>query len=194
MAPPARPTRRTPNRQLDPRLIVAGAVLIIVGAVALMLLTRDDGPGSAAGASSRADDAAVAAPDFTLPGLGGEVALADFRGKYVLLNFWASWCPPCMAEMPDLYAYHRQYQDAGFTLLAVNVAEDEATVRAFLAANGFDFPVALDTTGAIYQQYGGAGLPSSFLIGPQGTLVTMWRPGAISREMLDRDVTPLLHG
>ncbi len=191
MAQPARRTRRKQSRQLDPRLIIAGAVLIIVGAVALMLVTRDDDAGRAA---SAANGAGVAAPDFTLPGLDDEVALADFRGKYVLLNFWASWCPPCMAEMPDLYAYHRQYRDAGFTLLGVNVAEDEATVRAFLAANGFDFPVALDTTGAIYQQYGGAGLPSSFLIGPQGTLVTMWRPGAITREMLDRDVTPLLNG
>lgn len=191
MAQPARRTRRKQSRQLDPRLIVAGAVLIIAGTIALMAVTRDEGTSSAAGAANTSE---VAAPDFTLPGLGGEVALADFRGKYVLLNFWASWCPPCMAEMPDLYAYHRQYQDAGFTLLAVNVAEDEATVRTFLAANGFDFPVALDTTGAIYQQYGGAGLPSSFLIGPQGTLITMWRPGAITREMLDRDVTPLLNG
>ncbi|MCL4238793.1 MAG: TlpA family protein disulfide reductase [Anaerolineae bacterium] len=194
MAQPARRTRRKQHKQLDPRLIIAGALLIIAGAIALMLLTRDEGPGSATRAASRAGEGAVVAPDFTLPGLDGEVALADFRGKYVLLNFWASWCPPCMAEMPDLYAYYRQHQDTGFTLLAVNVAEDEATVRAFLAANGFDFPVALDTTSAIYQQYGGAGLPSSFLIGPQGTLATMWRPGAITREMLDRDVTPLLRG
>mgnify|MGYP005850304461 CR=1 FL=1 len=191
MAQPTRRVRRNQRKPLDPRLILVATLLLIAGAVALMVLTRDN---DARHAASAAGSAGVAAPDFTLPGLSGEVALADFRGKYVLLNFWASWCPPCLAEMPDLYVYHRQYQDAGFTLLAVNVAEDEATVRAFLAANGFDFPVALDTTGVVYQQYGGAGLPSSFLIGPQGTLVTMWRPGAITRQMLDRDVTPLLRG
>ena len=191
MARPTRRARRKHTRQIDPRLIIGGALLIIAGAIALMVVTAQDGDGRSASAANGAE---VSAPDFTLPGLTGQVALADFRGQYVLLNFWASWCPPCMAEMPDLDAYYRQYQDAGFTLLAVNVAEDEATVREFLATNSFNFPVALDTTAAVYNRYGGGGLPSSFLIGPEGHLVTMWRPGAITREMLDRDVTPLLRG
>lgn len=177
--------RRKQAGRVDPRLIVAGSVLIVAIAFAVIVLTAGDG-------NTRAANAGQTAADFTLPGLSGEVSLADFRGRYVLVNFWASWCPPCKAEMPDLYAYHRQYRDQGFTLLGVNVGEDSATVQAFLAANGFDFPVALDLTGAVYNRYGGDGLPSSFLIGPDGTLVKAWRPGAISRAMLDRDVTPLL--
>jgi len=176
-------TRRA-RRALNPWWIIGGMLALIVVALALIILTRERD------AAPRA--AAAPAAEFTLDGLEGEVALADFRGRYVLLNFWASWCPPCMAEMPELNAYHTQYQDRGFTLLAVNVQEDAATVRAFLAASGFRFPVALDLNGAVYQRYGGAGLPSSFLIGPDGGLVKAWRPGAITRAMLDRDVTPLL--
>ncbi len=177
--------RRAHDRPFDPRLIVAGSVLIVAIAFVVIVLTADDG-------STGTANAGQTAADFTLPGLSGEISLADFRGKYVLVNFWASWCPPCKAEMPDLYAYHRQYQARGFTLLGVNVGEDAGTVRAFLSAYGFDFPVALDLTGAVYNRYGGDGLPSSFLIGPDGTLVKAWRPGAITRAMLDRDVTPLL--
>lgn len=182
-----RSRRRKHDWTRDPRLILAGAVMIVSVAFAVIVLTAGDD-------SARSVSASQTAIDFTLPGLSGDVSLADFRGKYVLVNFWASWCPPCKAEMPDLYAYHRQYQGQGFTLLGVNVAEDRATVQAFLAANGFDFPVALDLTGAVYQRYGGDGLPSSFLIGPDGSLVKAWRPGAITRAMLDRDVTPLLFG
>jgi len=185
MSRSTRPKRHRRDQTLDPRLILAGAVMIVSVAFAVIVLTAGDD-------SARPASASQTAADFTLPGLSGDVSLADFRGKYVLVNFWASWCPPCKAEMPDLYAYHRQYQDQGFTLLGVNVAEDKATVQAFLAANGFDFPVALDLTGAVYQRYGGDGLPSSFLIGPDGSLVKAWRPGAITRAMLDRDVTPLL--
>jgi peroxiredoxin len=177
--------RRAHEHTYNPRLIVAGSVLIVAVAFAVIVLTADD-------SSTRTANAGQTAADFTLPGLSGEVSLADFRGKYVLVNFWASWCPPCKAEMPDLYAYHRQYQAQGFTLLGVNVGEDANTVQAFLAAYGFDFPVALDLTGAVYNRYGGDGLPSSFLIGPDGTLVKAWRPGAITRAMLDRDVTPML--
>ncbi len=96
--------------------------------------------------------------------------------------------------MPELQAYYRENRSKGFILLAVNVQEDVETVSAFMEQNAFDFPVALDFTGAVYYQYGGNGLPSSFLIGPDGELVTMWRPGAITRSMLERDVSPLLRG
>ena len=170
-------------------LVIAGAGLIFVAA------TRD---------SAGADENAASQPgsqvvqprqgDFTLPGLDREIALADFRGSYVLLNFWATWCPPCKAEMPDLNAYHQAHQDANFTVLAVNVMEDAAPVEDFIARNGFSFPVALDSTGTVFEQYAGSSLPSSFLIGPDGALVKAWPPGMIDRATLDRDVTPLLEG
>ncbi len=181
--------RQRKKRDIDPRLILVGAIALIVLAIGVMVVTADN--------NRRTTNPLVAertATDFTLPGLVEDVSLADFRGRYVLVNFWASWCPPCKAEMPDLYAYHRQYQERGFTLLAVNVGEDKATVEQFLQANGFDFPVALDMSGAVFNRYGGDGLPSSYLIGPDGKVVKTWPAGRISRETLDRDVTPLLRG
>jgi peroxiredoxin len=99
-----------------------------------------------------------------------------------------------MAEMPELFAYYQEYQDDGFVLLAVNVQEDLSTVQDFMRANGFDFPVVFDSTGMVYQRYGAGGLPSSFLVGPDGTLVKVWEPGRINRKMLDKDVTPRLRG
>jgi len=188
MSTKSRTRRRRKKRTLDPRWIIAGSVVIIALAVVLIYVTRD---------TSAEDTSAAAnppAPEFSLASLDGTVALSDFRGQYVLVNFWATWCPPCMREMPDLYAYHLAHQDDNFTLLAVNVSEDAATVADFLRTNNFDFPVALDISGAVYQQFGGDGLPSSFLIGPDGSLVKSWRPGAITRAMLDQDVTPLLNG
>jgi thiol-disulfide isomerase/thioredoxin len=177
-------TRHLKKRaEIDPRLILAGAAALIAMALAVIYLTRD-----------RPDSRATAtpAPDFTLSGPSGDVALSSFRGQYVLLNFWATWCPPCQAEMPDLYAYYLAHQNDGFVLLAVDVEEDAATVAKFMQANRFSFPVALDITGMVYERYGGGGLPSSFLIGPDGSLAKAWKPGAISRAILERDVTPRL--
>jgi cytochrome c biogenesis protein CcmG/thiol:disulfide interchange protein DsbE len=177
-------TRRLKKKtEFDPRLILVGTAVLIVLALAVIYLTRDR-PDSPANATP--------APDFTLGGLSGDVALSSFRGQYVLLNFWATWCPPCQAEMPDLYAYYLAHQNDGFVLLGVDVEEDAATVAQYMQANRFSFPVALDTTGMVYERYGGGGLPSSFLIGPDGSLVKAWTPGAISRAILERDVTPRL--
>ena len=172
------------------------AVLVIAGAGLIFVAATRDSAGADENAASQPGSQVVQPRqgDFTLPGLDREIALADFRGSYVLLNFWATWCPPCKAEMPDLNAYHQAHQDANFTVLAVNLMEDAAPVEDFIARNGFSFPVALDSTGTVFEQYAGSSLPSSFLIGPDGALVKAWPPGMIDRATLDRDVTPLLEG
>ncbi len=175
------------RKQYDPPWIIAGAAAVIVILLALMFVFREEP------ATSVASSAAPPAPDFTVPTLDGDrLSLRDFRGQYVLLNFWASWCPPCKAEMPELHAYYRSYQDKGFTLLAINVNDDPDEARAFIEANGFTFPVGLDTNGRVFNSYGGSALPTSFLIDPQGGLVKAWRPGAITRAMLEAEVTPRL--
>ncbi len=195
--------KRTPHRKaesppppLDPRLIVVGAIVLIVAAVIGMLVFRDDGSTDAAENRTMADD-------FTLATFQGQqVSLSEFRGRYVLVNFWASWCPPCKAEMPGLQAYHQKYQADGFTVLAVNTSDDPVAAQDYINANGFTFPVILDDTGAVFQvytyyaiqEYGGGGLPTSYLVGPDGELVKVWKPGAISPADLERDVTPLLRG
>lgn len=187
-----RAARRT-SHSFDPRWIILGAMLIIAALVALMFLVREDS-GTAAADKTMADV-------FSLPTFdGGEISLADFRGQYVLLNFWASWCPPCKAEMPDLHAYYQAYKDQGFTVLAVSTNDDPANALQFVQDNRLTFPVVLDISASVYdlykwhaiQQYGGDGLPTSYLIGPDGALIKVWKPGAITRADLDRDVTPLL--
>lgn len=185
------PRNRKKRNEIDPLLIIAGALIMIALALVIIYLTRDR---SDVDASSAAANARPPAADFTLTSFSGPVSLSDFRGKYVLLNFWATWCPPCQAEMPTLNAYYLLHKNQNFVLLGVDVVEDAATVKTFLQANNISFPVVLDTTGTVSDRYGADALPVSFLVGPDGTLVKAWRPGALSRQMLDRDITPLLKG
>ncbi|MBN1967556.1 MAG: TlpA family protein disulfide reductase [Anaerolineae bacterium] len=157
--------------------IGAGGVLVL-GALLLSLAA----PGGRANA----------APDFSLAGLDGEaVALSDYRGQYVLVNFWATWCPPCRAELPDLVSFYHDHADEGFILIGVNEQETAAVASAFLNEQNLDFLVVTDTNGAVLNRYGTSSLPSSFLIDPDGVIVQRWS-GMISRATLEAAVTPRL--
>lgn len=182
MARPARRARRKQIRQIDPRLIIGGALLIIAGAIGLMVVTAQDGDGRSASAANGAE---VSAPDFTLPGLTGQVALADFRGQYVLLNFWASWCPPCLAEMPAMERLWQHHRDSGFMMVAVSVDADPAKVKPFVAEHKLTFPIALDPRMEVAAQYGVRALPSSFLVDRAGNLAGL----AIGPRAWDNDAS-----
>jgi peroxiredoxin len=132
------------------------------------------------------------APDFGLPTLGGEtVRLSDLKGQVVLVNLWATWCPPCKAEMPMINDFYQAHQEAGFTALMANVQEEGSTVRAFIEANGFTFPVLLDSQGELMRLYGVRGLPTTFIIDRNGQ-VRHIQTGAITQAELEMIVTPLL--
>jgi peroxiredoxin len=166
-----------------------GMVLILGGLAGLYLTNQANAPEVAAG-ESRAD----LAPDFSLVSLDDETLnLSDYRGQYVLVNFWATWCPPCRAELPDLVSYYHAYAEDGFVLLGVNEQEPASVASTFLQAQGLDFPVVLDSTGMVMNSYGASGLPSSFLINPEGQIVRMWT-GMVNRSTLEREITPLLRG
>jgi peroxiredoxin len=112
------------------------------------------------------------ARDFTLPRLGGgTVRLGEFRGKVVLLNFWATWCPPCIAEMPGMQAVQHVFGEQGFVVLAVNLREPQEEVRAFVDALELSFPVAFDHKAEIAGVYGVLGLPTTVLIDRRGLVV-----------------------
>jgi peroxiredoxin len=133
-----------------------------------------------------------AAPDFSLQTLDGRtVKLSDYRGQVVLLNTWATWCPPCRAEMPDLEAFYRDHQGHGFVVLAVNSEESADTVTSFLEEHDFTFPVLLDPNGEVTKLYGIRGLPTSFFIDRDGTIQGVWS-GQLSPTRLREIVDPLL--
>jgi cytochrome c biogenesis protein CcmG/thiol:disulfide interchange protein DsbE len=168
---------------------VALAVLLIVfGVWALSRATRD----SSVDRFSTPAPELEAAPDFALQTLDGEtVRLSDYRGQVVLINTWATWCPPCRDEMPDLEAYYRRRQADGFVVLAVNSQESPGTVAAFLEEHNFTFPVLLDPDGVVTKDYRVYGLPTSFFIGRDGVVRGVWS-GRLSPKQLKELVDPLL--
>ena len=115
----------------------------------------------------------IAAPDFTLNDIDGKrTTLSQFRGKVVLLNFWATWCAPCKEEMPSLNNLYKALKDKDFTILAVSVDTSEKPVRSFISRNDISFPVLMDTDKAVsFDLYAVFGLPMSFLIGRNGVII-----------------------
>ena len=112
------------------------------------------------------------APDFTWTGTDGRpVRLSGYRGQVVLINFWATWCPPCKAEMPEIEAYWKENRDKGVMILAVNVGdEDETTIRSFMQKNKLTFQALNDTSGQVASAYRIGGIPASYFVDPQGVI------------------------
>jgi thiol-disulfide isomerase/thioredoxin len=133
-----------------------------------------------------------AAPDFALVDLDGRgLRLADFRGRVVLLTFWATWCEPCREEMPAMQALAADLASRGLALVTVNYQETAERIRPFVREIRLDAPVALDGDGAVAQRYRVVGLPATYLIDRRGALVGSilgyrdWRQSA-ARVYLER--------
>jgi len=115
-----------------------------------------------------------AAVDFSLENLpGGTERLSGCRGGLVFLNFWATWCPPCREEMPSMERLQAEMSGRPFRILAVNVQEDAPTVAGFVEEFGYTFPILLDRTGQVAANYSVRGIPTSYFIHPDGTMVGM---------------------
>ncbi|WP_245860639.1 peroxiredoxin family protein [Candidatus Chloroploca asiatica] len=149
-------------------------------------------PGAASVATVPAPREGHPAPDFTLLDLTGQpVQLADLRGQVVLINIWATWCPPCRAEMPMIQASYEQYRDQGFTVLAVNSREDAATVAGYMEASGLTFPALLDLDGTVSNAYQARVMPSSFFVDRAGVIRAVYR-GPLARSVIAGTVEQLL--
>ena len=135
------------------------------------------------------------APDATLPALAGdgEGSLADYRGQWVLVNFWASWCVPCREESPDLEAFHRRHRDEGFTVLGIDYRDVTADGLAFVREFELTYPMLRDRDGELYDDYGATGVPESYLVDPEGK-VALLRRGPVDEEYLRQYVAPLVTG
>jgi len=126
---------------------------------------------TAAMAKLAADDAARAKADFTLTDLEGKNwTLRDLRGKVVLINFWATWCPPCRKEMPDLDALYKRFKDQGLVILAID-DEAVAKIKPYLTENPVSFPILLDPGRKVNDAFHIGGIPKSFVFDRQGKLV-----------------------
>jgi peroxiredoxin len=121
---------------------------------------------------SRGGTPAVA-PDFAVPDLAGQaVRLSAYRGQVVLVNVWATWCPPCRDEMPSMERLHQKLKDRGFVLLAVSQDEGSADgVKSFIEQMKVTFPVLVDPQGEVGRKYGVWGFPESFLVDRDGRIV-----------------------
>ena len=113
------------------------------------------------------------APDFTLPDVDGRpVRLRELRGKLVLLNFWATWCPPCRLEMPSMERLYQTFKQTEFAMLAVSIdRQGVEAVKPFMEELQLTFPALLDQQSEVARQYGLRGLPTTYLIDPEGRLI-----------------------
>jgi thiol-disulfide isomerase/thioredoxin len=115
---------------------------------------------------------AKAAPNFTLSTVDGQqVSLEQYRGKVVFLNFWATWCIPCREEMPALEQLHQTYQAQDLAILSIDLKESADQVKAFFLKHSLSFPALLDQNGSVFRDYLVAGMPTTYLIGRDGTML-----------------------
>ena len=174
-------------------LLLLGLGLILIAA-SVLLFKRGAGaqtiPSDLSAVPAKAN---FPAPEVTLTDTRGEShSLRDYRGQVVLINLWATWCPPCKAEMPTLQAFYDKYRDEGFTIIAINDGDPVEDVLQFEEDYQLSFPIWLDPKYyATEQAFKTMNLPSSFVIDRTGTVRLMW-VGAISRKMLDEYVIPII--
>jgi len=167
---------------------------ILVLAAAWTLVSTDKNGTTTAGLIP-APQAGFLAPDFTLETLEGEsITLSDLRGQVVLVNFWATWCPPCKAEMPAFEQAYQDYADQGFVLLAVNAIQQDSisAIEDFYAAYGLTFPIVLDTDSDVSRAYQVRSLPTSFFVGKDGVISEVVIGGPMAEALIRSRIEELI--
>ena len=184
------------SRKIIPSLILASG-LILLGIASLIYITQNRTAKSEEVSQPDLDCVQPARVEFPAPPISltdlslSEVHLDDYRGDIVLLNTWATWCPPCIAEMPALLNYFESYHDKGFTLIGVNIGETRAQVLEFGLENQLTFPLWLDPTESSLRALNTIALPYSIVIDRTGMVRYAWS-GATCLDALETTITPLL--
>lgn len=174
------------------------AAVLIMGA--LFIVATRVRPQQTTAALAPTSDGALApaplpdhpAPDFTLSNFDGtKIALSDLKGQVLLINVWATWCPPCRVEMPAIQAAYEQYHDQGFTVAAVNLQEEPSAVAMFMREHQLTFPALLDPDGHVSRVYQAVSLPSSFFVDRRGVIRAVYH-GQMPRSIIAGTVEQLL--
>lgn len=154
------------------RGLLAGSVMLFVGSAVW-------------GMGSRVPAVGTAAEDFRLVDLEGkQQSLDQYRGKIVLVNFWATWCKPCTTEMPAMQTTYDKLRGKGFVVLAINELEDEPKVREHITQYGHTFPVLLDRDNKVANQFGVFGLPVSVFIDEKGVVREYIKGGLLTEQVI----------
>ena len=178
------------------RLLTPVSIAALVAVAALFALLAY---GVLQGGDESGIDEAIAdgrrpdAPGLTLPRLdgAGEASLDDYRGKVVVLNFWASWCAPCRDEAPLLERWHRRIAAQGGTVLGVDALDATDDAREFVRRFGITYPNVRDVSGERLRPFGIAAYPETFVLDRRGRIAALVR-GPVTEEFLRREVPPLL--
>ena len=183
---------------LTPRHIAAIALVVAIGSLfAWRELGDDDALTSGLVLGEDALQVAVGerVPDFSLDTPdGGTFRLSDYRGQAVVLNFWATWCGPCRAEMPDLQAIHDDHaEDGELVVIGINEQESADAVLGFANELELSFPMALDSVAGVFEAFGIIGLPGTFFIDADGVLRARVL-GQLHGELLDEGLASILEG
>ena len=174
------------SRQIRWLLILA---VVAVAAIVIIPFFRSD-TSHASGPSALVG---TAAPVFTLnDDSGANVSLQQYHGRIVLMNLWASWCPPCRAEMPDLQRLSQQFGSAGLVVVGVNEGESPARARAFAQSLGIRFPIWIDDQQRYGRLYAALGMPTTVIIGRDGNVVKGF-DGALTLSQMQDAVKPYLN-
>lgn len=172
-------------------LLVVGICLVLGGiGSAIALKSQDFGVVPAIWATPVQVN--FSAPPLSLQDISGQsVSLENFKGKVVLLNNWATWCPPCKQEMPDLQRYYAAHQDDDFVLVAVDQSDPLDEVQSFVTQYRLTFSVWMDPQNQSLTAFANDGLPNSYVIDRMGTVRLAWT-GAVNQDILEKFVSPLL--
>ncbi len=168
-------------------------ILIVISGAAWTVLSADKTDATAS--DNTAPQAGFSAPDFTLKTPSGEIyTLSELRGQAVLVNLWATWCPPCRAEMPSIEKIHHEYKEQGFIVLAIDMTyqDDPFAVVPFTKEYDLTFPILLDETGNVASAYQLRSLPSSYFINRAGVIQEVVIGGPMSEALLRTRVEQIL--
>lgn len=177
-------------------IVFLGVVVFVAGIVAAFFMLQlpsqtDLQPDTGALVPVKVD---YPAPELSAQSVyGNSESLNDYRGKVVLVNFWATWCPPCKDEMPMLVDFYNAHVDEGFVLVSINVRESGREIADFVRRYKMTFPVWLDPNGDALSAFKNQVLPSSYAIDRMGVMRFIWA-GAIDQETLEEYIIPLIRG